>query len=104
LGWRIDAPPGYTTAMQVERAFARGKQAHQVVLSDGLATISIFIEPYVIERSDAYQPQGAARYGAVNLHGAKVGNFWLTVMGEVPADTLLRLTQSIQHVPSQGVR
>ena len=104
LGWRIDAPPGYMTAMQVERSFGRGKQAHQVVLSDGLATISIFIEPYLTERSDAYQPQGAARYGAVNLHGARVGNFWLTVMGEVPAETLSRLTQSIQYVPSQGVR
>jgi len=104
LGWRIDAPPGYMTAMQVERSFGRGKQAHQVVLSDGLATISIFIEPYLTERSDAYQPQGAARHGAVNLHGARVGNFWLTVMGEVPAETLSRLTQSIQYVPSQGVR
>ena len=104
LGWRIDAPPGYMTALQVERSFARGNKAHQVVLSDGLATISIFIEPYSNERSDAYQPQGAARYGAVNLHGARVGNFWLTVMGEVPAETLARLTQSIQYVPSQGVR
>ncbi len=104
LGWSIEAPPGYMTALQVERLFAHGKKAHQVVLSDGLATISIFIEPYLIERSDAYQPQGAARYGAVNLHGARVGNFWLTVMGEVPAETLSRLTQSIQYVPSQGVR
>lgn len=104
LGWRIDPPPGYVRTMQVERAFAQGKKAHQVVLSDGLATISIFIEPYLNERSDAYQPQGAARFGAVNLHGARVGNFWLTVMGEVPAETLSRLTQSIQHVPPQGVR
>lgn len=104
LGWRIQTPPGYEVALEFERSFAQGKTAHQAVLSDGLATISIFIEPYLIQRSDAYQPQGAARYGAVNLHGARVGNFWLTVMGEVPAETLLRLTQSIQYVPSQGVR
>lgn len=104
LGWRIQPPPGYELALEFERSFAHGKTAHQAVLSDGLATISIFIEPYLIERSDAYQPQGAARYGAVNLHGARVGNFWLTAMGEVPAETLLRLTQSIQYAPSQGVR
>ncbi len=97
LGWRIAAPPGYISTLQVSRKFAHDKPVNQLVLSDGLATISIFIEPYLNDRSE-YQPLGAARIGSVNVYGIKVANFWLTVLGEVPAGTLEQLARSIQFV------
>jgi sigma-E factor negative regulatory protein RseB len=67
------------------------------VLSDGLATISIFIEPYLSERSE-YLPLGAAQSGSVNIYGVRIANYWLTVLGEVPASTLEQLAQSIQYM------
>ncbi len=103
LGWRIVAPPGYLSTLQVSRRFAHDKPVNQLVLSDGLATISIFIEPYLNDRSE-YQPLGAARIGSVNVYGIKVANFWLTVLGEVPAGTLEQLAQSIQYVQPAATR
>jgi len=103
LGWRIPTPPGYVTTSQVERNFSNDKRVNQLILSDGLATISIFIEPYLSERSE-YGPQGAARSGSVNIFGIKVASFWLTVLGEVPALTLEQLAQSIQYVSTNPAR
>lgn len=99
LGWRIQPPAGYLPTSQTQQLFADNKLVHQMVLSDGLATISIFIEPYLNERSD-YKPLGAAQVGSVNLYGVKIANFWLTVLGEVPASTLEKFAQSIQYVPA----
>ncbi len=99
LGWRFTAPSGFTPSSQSEQVFDGDKLVHQLVLSDGLATISIFIEPYLKERSE-YKPVGAAQIGSVNIYGIKVANFWLTVLGEVPASALEQLAQSIQYVPA----
>ena len=103
LGWRVPAPPGYLPTSQLSRVFADQRTVNQLVLSDGLATISIFIEPYRVERSE-YLSQGAARSGSVNIFGIRIANFWLTVLGEVPAATLELLAQSIQYVPPAGSR
>ena len=97
LGWRVTPPPGYVSTSEVTREFADRKPVHQLVLSDGLATISIFIEPYLSERSE-YVPQGAAQSGSVNIYGVRIANYWLTVLGEVPASTLEQLAQSIQYM------
>ena len=103
LGWRIPAPPGYVSTLQVSRVFSEDRPVNQLVLSDGLSTISIFIEPYQNARSEYHVP-GAARIGSVNVFGIKVANFWLTALGEVPAGTLAQLAQSIQYVQSSGTR
>ncbi len=103
LGWRVPAPAGYLTRSQFARVFADQRVVNQLVLSDGLATISIFIEPYRAQRSE-YLSQGAARSGSVNIFGIRVADFWLTVLGEVPATTLELLAQSIQYVPPAGSR
>ena len=103
LGWRVPAPPGYLPTSQFARVFTDQRTVNQLVLSDGLATISIFIEPYRVERSE-YLSQGAARSGSVNIFGIRIANFWLTVLGEVPATTLELLAQSIQYVPPAGSR
>jgi sigma-E factor negative regulatory protein RseB len=103
LGWRIPAPPGYVATLQVARMFADDTPVNQVVLSDGLATISIFIEPYQKERSDLH-PRGAARNGSVNIYGIQVGKYWLTVLGEVPAGTLEQIAKAVQFVPNTATR
>ena len=98
LGWRIPAPPGFVSTLQVSRVFAGDRLVNQLILSDGLATITIFIEPYHEERSD-YKPHGPARNGSVNLYGVQVGHFWLTVLGEVPARAVEQIATSIKYQP-----
>jgi sigma-E factor negative regulatory protein RseB len=97
-GWRIPFPPGFIPVSQVVRTMAHGDRVSQLVLSDGLAAISVFIEPYDKKRN-RHQPHGAYRRGPVNVYGMRVADFWITVLGEVPAPTLEHLAKATQYVP-----
>lgn len=97
-GWRIPLPPGYQPLTQVVRSMKADRRVKQLVASDGLATISVFIEAYAA--SDV-QPRetGLARKGAVSLYRKRIGDHWLTVLGEVPADTVRDLAHRTEYVP-----
>ena len=97
LGWVLTEPPGYQPTLQIERSFPGGRQVNQMILSDGLASISIFIEPYQTALSH-HQADGASRSGSINLYGKRIDDFWVMVVGEVPASTIAELAQSIDWV------
>lgn len=99
-GWRIPAPDGFAPVMQVARAMGPANVS-QLVLSDGLAAISVFIEPYDTQRH-SHPPAGLARRGAINIYGTRVADFWLTALGEVPVATLERLAEAVEYVPAQS--
>ena len=96
-GWRIPAPAGFVAVMQVARSMGRSN-VNQLVLSDGLAAISVFIEPYD-EQRDQPMSDGAGRRGAINIYSTRIADFWLTALGEVPAATLEQLATSTEYVP-----
>ncbi|OZI51086.1 MucB/RseB C-terminal domain-containing protein [Bordetella genomosp. 4] len=96
-GWRIPAPAGFVSVMQVVRSMGRSNVS-QLVLSDGLAAISVFIEPYDDQR-DHPMSNGAVRRGAINIYSTRIADFWLTALGEVPAETLEQLATSTEYVP-----
>jgi sigma-E factor negative regulatory protein RseB len=97
-GWRIPAPPGFQAITQVTRSMRAGRQVSQLVLSDGLAAISVFIEPTGPAHA-AVPPKGAVHKGAMNIFGTKIGDHWLTAIGEVPVDTLRGIAQGTEYVP-----
>lgn len=101
-GWRIPAPAGFSPVMQMSRAMAHGGPVSQLVLSDGLATISVFIEPYDAKRS--YPLNGHGKHGAVNVYGKRIADFWLMAVGEVPTLTLERLAAGTEYVPVQNAK
>lgn len=96
-GWRIPAPEGFVAVMQVARQMGKGTVS-QVVLSDGLAAISVFIEPFDGARHQ-HPPAGLIQRGAINIYGTRIADYWMTVLGEVPAATLEALAQSSEYVP-----
>ncbi|MOA55398.1 MucB/RseB family protein [compost metagenome] len=87
--------------MQVSRSMGRGAAVSQMVLSDGLAAISVFIEPYDSERGH-HPPPGAAQRGAITVYGTRIADYWLTAVGEVPVATLEQLAQATEYVPAAG--
>ncbi|OZI23371.1 siderophore-interacting protein [Bordetella genomosp. 9] len=97
-GWRIPYPPGFNPVSQVGRTMAHGDAVSQLVLSDGLAAISVFIEPYDKKRN-RHQPHGAYRRGPINVYGMRIADYWVTVLGEVPAATLEQLAKATEYVP-----
>lgn len=93
-GWHIMPPHGFQLVSQQRRALKHHQQVHQMVLSDGLAAISVFIESYEPGRTES---PPAVQYGATNIFSRQEGDFWLTVLGEVPADTVRQVAETITY-------
>jgi sigma-E factor negative regulatory protein RseB len=64
-----------------------------VVFSDGLATISVFIEP----GGPAGEQEATATLGPVNVYRRQVEEYRVVVMGEVPAITVRRLGEGVER-------
>lgn len=96
LGWDYSQPPGYEPVMQLKRTFRDGRTVNQMILTDGLASVSVFIEPYQQGLSE-HQWQGASRAGSINLYGKQIDKFWVVVVGEVPAQSIHLLAESISR-------
>src|SRR5699024_9097900 len=97
-GWRIPRPPGFDVMMQVSRPLRLDDRVHQLVLSDGLAAISVFIEPFNDKRHSV-SSQGGIHKGPFNIFRRRVADHWLTVLGQVPGDTLRDLAERIEYIP-----
>lgn len=92
-GWHVMAPAGFQPVRQVSRQLRHHQNVRQMVLSDGLAAMSVFIEN--ADSAHADLGLGAARYGATNIYSRQLGEFRLTVLGEVPALTVREVAESI---------
>jgi sigma-E factor negative regulatory protein RseB len=62
-----------------------------MVYSDGLASVSVFVE---LNQGIEKHLQGPSSMGAVNAYGHAVDDFIVTVVGEVPAKTVQLMAQS----------
>jgi sigma-E factor negative regulatory protein RseB len=69
------------------------KMVEQYVLSDGLASLSVFIEA---PDQDDESLNGVSRLGAINAWGGKMEGYQVTAVGEVPAVTLLDVVDSMR--------
>jgi len=95
-GWVVDAmPAGFKKTMEVKRPMS-GKHAPvtQLVFSDGLSAISVFIEPVDTDEDDV---DGLTSRGEVNLYRKVVGTHLLTVVGEVPPRTVMQVLDSVRY-------
>ncbi|AWB33786.1 siderophore-interacting protein [Orrella marina] len=97
MGWRYVVPDGYQISQQARRLFQDGREVDQIILTDGLANISIFIEPYQ-ENLSQHHSTGPRHIGSVNLYGKRVGDDWVMIVGEVPAATVQIVADSINRV------
>lgn len=66
----------------------------QWVFSDGLASVSLFVEPFDARRRA--QP-GVSAIGATHTLTRRIGDWWLTAVGEVPAQTLTLFAQGLER-------
>jgi sigma-E factor negative regulatory protein RseB len=95
-GWSVGEPAGFHQVTQVQRSIGGKPDVKQVMLSDGLAAISIFIEPF----SPTHPQQvGSSSRGAIHVVGRRLGDYWITVLGEAPLATIQQVAQSINYKP-----
>lgn len=93
-GWRAaELPPGFElTASTVEMMAGSEHPTRHLVYSDGIASVSVFIEQ---PEQSSDQLQGETRIGAATAFSVMVGDFQVTAMGEVPPVTVEMIAGSI---------
>ncbi|WP_244816041.1 MucB/RseB C-terminal domain-containing protein [Caballeronia sp. Lep1P3] len=103
-GWRLQPNiPGFRKIRELRRPMASSQQGQppipvdQAVFSDGLAAISVFVEP--VEKST--RKEGAGNSGATHVLVKRRGDFWITLLGEVPQATLQQFASTIEYKPSK---
>ena len=93
-GWVVhNMPAGFSKLMELRRSMPgkHGTISH-LVFSDGLAAISVFIEPGNKQRrKPALQHQGA-----VYIYSLPIAGYKVTVLGETPAETVMQLAKSLE--------
>ena len=95
-GWTIRSkPPGFHTVAELVRTVGGTGGVGHIVLSDGLAAISVFIEPATGKR--ATSQSGLSRQGAINVYTRPVGNYWVTVVGEAPAESVKYVANAVEY-------
>lgn len=96
-GWVVKAAvPGFYQTSAVRRQLgAASGEAVQLVFSDGLAAVSVFIEPLAGAAEGKATP-GPFQSGPINLYKRVIGGHLVTALGEVPPRTVQRLAEAVE--------
>lgn len=93
LHWGLNkAPVGFAVVSHSRMGSANGAVEH-LFLSDGMASVSVFIEPKTGEIFE-----GESRMGALNAYGAVKSGHKVVTVGAVPATTVKLINQNIVPV------
>ncbi|MFM2059348.1 MAG: hypothetical protein RLY71_3733 [Pseudomonadota bacterium] len=112
-GWSLTTPvPGFRSVSCIRRPSGHlprqdgsGDQAHQpvsgapgtllqAIFGDGLTHVSIFIEPY---QARAGRTETEVAMGATRAVTHRLGDWWITAVGDVPSLTLRKFVQALQR-------
>ena len=99
-GWVLSAAvPGFAPMRcyrRMEGSAEPGYSALQCVFSDGLASVSLFVEPFEPSRHARMLSGHPQSLGATSLRLRQLGPWCLTAVGEVPPQTLTLFMQSFE--------
>lgn len=100
-GWRLDVPvAGFRQISCVKRPLDGGEPRPgapfmvQSIYSDGLVHVSVFIEPFDATR---HKPMMSS-WGATHTLAQQRDDAWITVVGDVPAETIRRFASALEKV------
>ncbi|SFU86419.1 sigma E regulatory protein, MucB/RseB [Polaromonas sp. YR568] len=102
-GWVLKAPvAGFKPMSCYKRpvvaassaAPVAGEEPLQWIFSDGLASVSLFVEPFDRQRHDK---ESSLSMGATQTITRQLDAYWVTVMGEVPMSTLKLFANGLER-------
>ena len=94
-GWVVTrVPPGFAKIVEGYRKLRghRERIAH-IVLSDGLDSVCVFVEPGIASTA----PAGPMQKGGLNIYRVRQDDHLITVMGETPGATVRQIAHSVAH-------
>lgn len=96
-GWSIKPElPGFKKVTEMKRTQGGSSEVGHVVYSDGLAAVSVFIEP-MANKTSSPQP-GLSRQGAINIYSRQIAEHLVTVVGEAPAESVKKIADSVEYI------
>ncbi len=98
-GWGLrQAAPGFRqvscVTRQMESGEATAEQVLQTIYSDGLTYVSVFIEPF---RPRRHTRAAVSAMGATQTLTQRLGDWWLTLIGDVPPTTLHLFADALER-------
>nr|WP_315431192.1 MucB/RseB C-terminal domain-containing protein [uncultured Albidiferax sp.] len=97
-GWVLkNGVPGFQPMSCFRRSVGTGTAADgtvQWVFSDGLASVSLFVEAFESQR---HLQEGSTAMGATQSLTRRIGDWWLTAVGEVPQATLKAFAHGLER-------
>jgi sigma-E factor negative regulatory protein RseB len=95
-GWSMHADlPGFRKVAEITRQLGEARSVGQMVYSDGMAAVSVFIEP-MTGRDEAVR-RGPSSLGAFHIYTREVSNHIVTVVGEAPAASVQRIASRVEY-------
>jgi len=95
VSWEASVlPPGFRMTVSARQVLHSGPVEH-LVFSDGLASVSVFVEIGREQRAEQVADD-AATIGSSSAYSTVVQGYRVTAVGEVPPDTVRAIAQSIR--------
>ena len=97
MSWRVkNVPAGFVPGIKRHHNMTMSAMpVEHFMYSDGLSSVSIFVEKHMDNSKNLV---GSSTMGAVNAYGRAVGNYHVTVVGEVPHATVKMIGDSVEHI------
>lgn len=67
-----------------------------LIIGDGLSSVSIYLEHAKDDNNPDYQSTGVETIGSINFYSTPLDTYSLTVLGEVPKETIALIAQGIK--------
>lgn len=95
-GWSVTkAPSGFQKVAELKRTLpGRTQPVSQIVLTDGLASMSVFVEP---NTAPARTGEASSEDGTTTFFVRPMGDIIVTVLGEVPLATAQQVARSVSR-------
>lgn len=95
-GWMVGRlPAGFQKVAELKRTLpGRPQQVSQIVLTDGVASMSVFVEPAAPRAVESFSEDGTTAFFA-----RPMGDQLVTVLGEVPLATAQHVARSVTRRP-----
>jgi sigma-E factor negative regulatory protein RseB len=95
-GWIVaDAPKGFQKVTEIKRTLpGRPQPVSQIVYTDGVASISVFVEP---NSAPVRTSEAATEEGTTTFFVRPMGDQVVTVLGEVPLATAQQVGRSVSR-------
>lgn len=91
-GWALRQPVAGFKPMHCYKRYGDGSM--HWIFSDGLASVSLFVEPYDKQR---HAQEMSLSSGATQTLTRRIDDWWLTAVGEVPPSTLKAFAASLER-------